>query len=162
MAEDYLQSALKTAQEQGDERVQAEAYFALGSLYKNVGYHRNKVQFEKYSTYDGTTYMKSIENSMKAKDLFEKQKSDIGVAKSLLNVGYAYAERNEQDKACTYYRQAHQRYVEAKQAGRITSEPEIFIPGYKTIDEVAMVSICRGCMKPAPATKQACFQNFQK
>lgn len=161
MAEDYLYSALRALKEKPDLEVEADVHHALGNLYKNEGYHRHRAQFEKLGTYDGT-YRKSEMHFEKAIELFRSVGSDIGVTKSLIDLGNVYAIKSEHEKQCESYKSAVSIYENGKRTGRITTEPQIFLKGYKTIGEVAMVHICSFCMEPAPATKEACLSHFNE
>jgi len=160
MAEDYLLSALKILKEEPDPHVEADVHYALGSLYKNEGYHRHHAQFESFGTYDGT-YMKSVRPFQKAIELFKSVDDISGEAKSLIGLGSAYGLRNENEKQCISYRSALSIYNNAKKNGRITFEPVSFNPNYKTIDELAMAFICSKCMNKKWTTKEACFSNFK-
>ncbi|NWF38442.1 hypothetical protein F3F96_04775 [Mariprofundus sp. NF] len=168
MAEDYLFSAQRILEENPNPAVEADVHFTLGNLYKNEGYHRHKVQFEKLGTYDGT-YMKSVKHFRKAKELFNGVGSDVGVAKSLLGLGSAYGLGGDKKKGCEAQRSALDVYNSAKSEGRITSEPGlinsepiIYNPNYKTLGEMAMAMICSSCMQQPWTTKEACFSHFKK
>ena len=161
MAEDYLLSALRILEENPNPEVEADVHAALGNLYKHDGYHRHHAQFEKFGTYDGT-YMKSVKHFQKAIDLFKSIDSDIGVAKSLIGLGSAYGLRNEDEKQCASYRSALSTYNSGKENGRITFEPVLYNPNYKTIGELSMAFICSKCMDKPWTTKEACFSNFKK
>ncbi len=119
LAEDVIGQALATFEKQGNVAGMADAYHAYGNLYKNDLYQNGRwtAYFQKHGTWDGT-YMKSIDNFTKARDLFDQTGDDVGVAKSLIGIGNAYSARHESVKACAAYGEAVARYRSAEQSGK--------------------------------------------
>ena len=160
MAEDYLLSSLDTLKDSPDLEVEADVHAALGNLYKNDGYHKQKKVFESRGTYD-TTGMKSITHFKKAIELFDKAGSEVGVAKTYIGLGSAYGIIGDKKRSCGSYQKALDTYDKGKKTGSITNEPVIFNSNYKTIGELSKAFLCSSCMDKPWVTKEECFSRFK-
>jgi tetratricopeptide (TPR) repeat protein len=136
MAEDLIRQAMDIYEKEDNTLGIAEAYHTYGLLYKDRVYHgKSAATFKKFGRYDGT-YMKSVNNFLKAKEYYEKAHNEVGVVKSLTGAGSAYILRNEDIKACQYYKEALSRYRAGKKDGRIKEEPIIFDKRFKNLGQI--------------------------
>jgi hypothetical protein len=136
MAEDLIHQAMDIYNKNNNKFGMAEAYHAYGNLYISHSYHNKwATTFKKLGTYDGS-YMKSIQNFEGSMKLFNEVSSEIGVVKSLIGIANAYHQRNEDNKACVYYKKVLSRYQEGKENGTITEEPVIFDKRFKDMGQI--------------------------
>jgi len=87
--------------------------------------------------------MKSINNFIKSKEVYESADNEMGAVKSLVGAGNAYHLRNEDIKSCKYYKEALTRYDNGKNSGTITKEPVIFDKRYKNMGDIIQAFINR-------------------
>ena len=136
MAEDLIRQAIVIYEKEDNTLGIAEAYHLYGQLYSHPAYHgKSAATFRKFGTYDGS-YMKAINNYEESIKAFNKIGSEIGIVKCLVGIANAYHKRNEDGKACGYYKKALSRYQEGKKNGTITKEPVIFDKRFKNMGQI--------------------------
>ena len=122
LAKDLIGQALKTYEETGNKLGMAEAYHAYGNLY--------------ISNSNDSGYVEAINSFKKSQSIFNEAGSEIGVIKSMVGIANSSRLRNENSKACAYYKSALSRYELGKENGEITSEPVIMDKRFKNMGQI--------------------------
>lgn len=135
-AETVTKEALDKYKKKGDEDGMAEAYHTLGNHYK----------FFNSTPPSDTNLNKSLNNFMKANELYRKNNNFIGVTKCTFGIGNVYNLMGNKVEACSHYDKSLQAYSEAKKRDPDAKMP-VRVPPYDFIKLVDDFKKQAGCQE---------------